>query len=237
MTADRPVVAVDGPAGAGKSTVARALAAALGYLYIDTGAMYRAVALAAVRARIPLDDGPALASLCAGLDLRLEPAPGGCRVLLGEEDVSLAIRTPEMSLASSRVSAVPEVRAAMVALQRRLGDRGGAVLEGRDIGTVVFPGAAAKFFVTATPEERARRRFLELAARGAGEPLEKVRAEMEERDRNDSSRAHSPLRPAPDAVVVDTTGAAPSEVVERMAARVREVEKTAGGEAGRVGGA
>jgi len=220
----RPVVAVDGPAGAGKSTVARALAARLGYLYIDTGAMYRAVALAAARAGVPLDDGPALADLCSRIDLRLVPSPAGSRVFLGDEDCSSAIRTPEMSLASSRVSAVPEVRAAMVALQRRMGEGGGAVLEGRDIGTVVFPDAEAKFFVTASLAERARRRWKELAARGSREPLSKVRHEMERRDHDDSSRAHSPLRPARDAVEVDTTRLAPEEVVEMMARRVRGLE-------------
>jgi cytidylate kinase len=216
----RPVVAIDGPAGSGKSTVARALAARLGYLYVDTGAMYRAVALAAVRAGIALDDGPALGALCLGLSLRQIPGPAGSRTLLGDEDVSRAIRTPEMSRASSSVSAAPEVRAAMAAQQRRMGECGGTVLEGRDIGTVVFPDAEAKFFLTASTAERARRRRDELAARGDAQDLEAVRREMEERDRNDSARAHSPLRRAADAVEIDTTALTPAEVVELMAARV-----------------
>ncbi len=219
-----PVVAIDGPAGSGKSTVARALAARLRYLHVDTGAMYRAVALAAARSGIAFDDGPALGALCRGLSLRQVPGPAGSRTLLGEEDVSNAIRTPEMSLASSTVSAVPEVRAAMASLQRRMGEKGGAVLEGRDIGTVVFPDAEAKFFLTATVEERARRRGDELAARGDPQPIELVRRQMEERDRNDSARAHSPLRRAPDAVEIDTTALTPGQVVELMAVRVRELE-------------
>ncbi len=218
----RPVVAIDGPAGAGKSTVARLLARELSYLYIDTGAMYRAVALAASRAGIPFDDGAALGALVASLDLALEATPGGCRVLLGKEDVSEAIRTPAMSLGSSTVSAQPQVRAAMTALQRRMGERGGVVLEGRDIGTVVFPDAEAKFFLTASPGERARRRHAELLAQGKEEPLDKVAREMAERDRNDSSRRHAPLARAADAAEVDTTGRAPEEIVSDLARRVRE---------------
>jgi CMP/dCMP kinase len=220
MAGSRPVVAIDGPSGAGKSTVARMLADRLGYLYIDTGAMYRTVALAAVRAGVGLGDADGLSSLCRGLPLRLTLAPSGSRVLLGDEDISQAIRTPEMSLASSRVSAVPAVREAMVLLQRRLGEKGGVVLEGRDIGTVVFPEAGAKFFVTASLAERARRRWEELRGKGVEEPLVKVRDEMAARDRNDSSRSCSPLCPAPDAVTIDTTGLTPAQVVEKMAARI-----------------
>jgi cytidylate kinase len=227
---ERPfIVAIDGPAGAGKSTASRRLAARLRFALVDTGAIYRTVALAASRAGIAYDDARRLEGLLPGLRIRFEPAPssnpaGGPRVLLGEEDVSLAIRTPPMSLGASAVSAQPVVRAGLLDLQRRLatapGNRG-AVLEGRDIGTVVFPDADAKFFLTASPEVRARRRFAELKEKGDPSTFEQVLAEQRKRDRDDSERAVAPLRPAPDAVVVDTSGIAIDEVVGRLA---REVE-------------
>ena len=227
---ERPfIVAIDGPAGAGKSTASRRLAARLGFAMVDTGAIYRAVALAASRAGIAFDDAARLAEILPALRIRFEPAPpespaAGPRVLLGEEDVSLAIRTPPMSLGASAVSAQPVVRAGLLDLQRRLarapGNRG-AVLEGRDIGTVVFPDADAKFFLTASAEVRARRRFEELRGKGDPSSLEQVLAEQRKRDRDDSERAVAPLKPAPDAVVVDTSGATLDEVVERLA---REVE-------------
>jgi cytidylate kinase len=194
---------------------------------VDTGAIYRAVALAATRLGIALDDDARLASLLPGVDIRFAPpaqAGGGQRVLLGEEDVSVEIRTPPMSLGASKVSGRPVVRAGLLDLQRRLaladGNRG-AVLEGRDIGTVVFPDAEAKFFLTASPEERARRRHAELAAKGDPQPYEEVLADQLRRDRDDSERAIAPLRPAADALVVDTSGVALDQVVERL---VREVE-------------
>ncbi len=227
---ERPfIVAIDGPAGAGKSTASRRLAARLGFAMVDTGAIYRTVALAASRAGIAYDDEPRLTEILPGLRIRFEPPPpsnpgGGQRVLLGEEDVSLAIRTPPMSLGASAVSARPAVRAGLLDLQRRLarapGNRG-AVLEGRDIGTVVFPDADAKFFLTASPEVRARRRFEELRDKGDPSTFEQVLAEQRKRDRDDSERAVAPLKPAPDAVVVDTSDAGLDEVVERLA---REVE-------------
>jgi cytidylate kinase len=220
----RPIVAIDGPAGAGKSTVARRLAARLGYVYIDTGAMYRAVALAAERQGVASDDPEGLAHLAAGL--RLEFVPGGerPRLLVDGEDVSRAIRTPAMSRASSEVSRWPGVRAAMVAQQRRLAAEGGVVMEGRDIGTVVFPDARAKIFLTATPEERGRRRAEELAVRGEAVDLEQVVREVAERDRRDMERKHSPLRRAEDAVEFVTDGLTIDEVVDRLAGLVRERE-------------
>ena len=223
------IVAIDGPAGAGKSTTSRRLAARLGFAMVDTGAIYRTVALAARRRGVLYEDDAALGPLLAGLIIRFAPPPpgdpaAGQRVLLGEEDVSAAIRTPEMSLGASAVSARPVVRAALLDLQRRLaiaaGNRG-AVLEGRDIGTVVFPDADAKFFLTASPEVRARRRHAELAARGDGTPFEQVLADQLKRDRDDSSREVAPLRPAPDAVVFDSSSLSLDEVVEALAAEVR----------------
>jgi cytidylate kinase len=219
------IVAIDGPAGAGKSSASRLLAARLGFAMVDTGAIYRAVALAASRRGIAFDDDPGLGALLPAIDLRFEPLGegGGQRVLLGAEDVSAAIRTPPMSLGASAVSARPVVRAGLLELQRRLAvapANRGAVLEGRDIGTVVFPDADAKFFLTASPEERARRRHAELAARGDRSTFEEVLADQLRRDRDDSERAIAPLRPAEDAVVVDTGGIALAQVVERLAAEV-----------------
>jgi cytidylate kinase len=229
------IVAIDGPAGAGKSTASRAVAARLGFAMVDTGAIYRAVALAATRAGVALDDDARLAALLPAVAIRFATpaAPGGGqRVLLGDEDVSQEIRTPPMSLGASRVSARPVVRAGLLDLQRRLAlapGNAGAVLEGRDIGTVVFPDADAKFFLTASPEERARRRHAELRGRGDPSSIEQVLADQRRRDRDDSEREVAPLRPAPDALVVDTSGVALDEVVERL---VREVHARLGRRAG-----
>jgi CMP/dCMP kinase len=221
------IVAIDGPAGAGKSTASRRLAARLGFAMVDTGAIYRAVALAATRRGIALDDDGRLAELLPSIDIRFAPPAsegGGQRVLLGGEDVSTEIRTPPMSLGASKVSGRPVVRAGLLELQRRLAlapGNAGAVLEGRDIGTVVFPDAEAKFFLVASPEERARRRHAELAAKGDRQTYEEVLADQLHRDRDDSQRAVAPLRPAADALVIDTSGVDLGEVVERL---VREVE-------------
>jgi len=228
MTTPRPfIVAIDGPAGAGKSTASRAVAARLGFAMVDTGAIYRTVALAATRAGVALDDDARLGALLPGVAIRFAPpaTPGtGQRVLLGDEDVSVLIRTPPMSLGASKVSARPVVRAGLLDLQRRLAlapGNAGAVLEGRDIGTVVFPDADAKFFLTASPEERARRRHAELQAKGDPSSFDEVLADQLRRDRDDSERAVAPLRPAADAVVVDTSGIPLDAVVDRL---VRDVE-------------
>ena len=212
MTA--PIVAIDGPAGAGKSTVARQLARRLGFAIIDTGAIYRSVALAARRAGIAWDDDEGLRRL---LDAGLGLAFDGERVLLRGEDVTEAIRAPEISRGASVVSARPVVRQKLLQLQRDLGHAAprGAVLEGRDIGTVVFPDAQVKFFLTASDAARAQRRHAELAEKGIQVPLEEVLADQQRRDKDDTERAISPLRPAPDAVRVDTTGLDLGEVVER----------------------
>jgi cytidylate kinase len=220
-------VSIDGPAGAGKSTVARRLAARLGYAMVDTGAIYRAVALAASRRGIAFDDDPGLASLLPALTIAFEPPAregDGPRVLLDGQDVSAEIRTPAISLGASAVSARPVVRGALLGLQRRLAcdpRQRGAVLEGRDIGTVVFPDADVKFFLTATPDERARRRHAELAAKGAAPALAEVLADQTRRDRDDTERAVAPLRPAPDAILVDTSGVSLDEVVGALAQTVR----------------
>jgi cytidylate kinase len=202
------VIAIDGPAGAGKSTVARAVAEALGLTYLDSGAMYRCVALATLRAGVGPDDGAALGRLARGLRLTL--AHG--HVSLDGEDVTEAIRAPEVSAAASRVSAHPEVREAMVERQRALITGGDFVAEGRDIGTVVSPDAALKVFLTASDAERARRRAAE-----TGEALADVRAAQASRDARDREREHGALRMADDAVEIDTTGLSAQEVASRIA--------------------
>lgn len=201
------VIAIDGPAGAGKSTVARALAAALGFTYLDSGAMYRCVALAALRESADVDDGAAITAIATALSIDFD----GERVLLDGEDVSAEIREPQVSETSSRVSVHPGVREALVERQRQLIAAGRYVAEGRDIGTVVSPDSPLKVFLTASPEERARRR-----AAQTGEDPAAVLAAQQERDRRDESREHSALRPATDAVELDTTALSQDEVVARI---------------------
>jgi len=215
------IVAIDGPVGAGKSTVAMGVARALGIRYIDTGAMYRSVAWLALRQGVDLRDERAVASIAASASIEFVPANSRQGVVVNGTDVTEAIRTPEVSEAASVVSAHPAVRHAMVALQRRMGAEGGVVMEGRDIGTVVFPDAEVKVFLDASPEERARRRFKELVAKGVAVDYESLKKAEEERDRRDSTRAHSPLRRAPDAVVIDTTGLTVQEIVDRIVQLVR----------------
>lgn len=215
------VVTIDGPAGAGKSTVAKRLARALGYRLLDTGAIYRAVALASARAGVPWTDGPALARVAAELAIEFAFVGEVNHVYLAGEDVSEAIRTQEMSSGASQVSAHPEVRAALLDLQRRLGAGGGVVVEGRDTGTVVFPIADAKFFLTASVEERARRRAAELATKGQAADLETVLRETRERDERDAGRDVAPMRPAEDAVLVDSTGKSLDQVVAEIEDEVR----------------
>lgn len=236
MTPLRPfIVAIDGPAGAGKSTAARRIASRLGFALVDTGAIYRSVALAASRLGITFDDDARLGELLPRLVIRFEPLPDGAgqRVLLDGEDVSAAIRTPPMSLGASAVSARPVVRAGLLELQRRLAvapENRGAVLEGRDIGTVVFPDADAKFFLTASPEVRARRRFDELRQKGDPTTFEQVLADQLKRDRDDSSRAVAPLLAAGDAILLETSAMGLEAVVDALAAAVEQrLSRRAGG--------
>ncbi len=222
MTEKMPfVVTIDGPAGAGKSTTARLLAMRLGFAFLDTGAIYRAVALAARRRDVAWADGLGMGRLADGLKIRFSPEGDLNRVLLDGVDVTTDIRAPEISEGASQVSAHPQVRDALLDLQRSIGAQGQVVAEGRDTGTVVFPDAGAKFFLTATPEERARRRTVELQAAGRVADFATVLAEIQQRDERDSNRAAAPLRKADDAVQIDSGGMNPAQVVERMTDIVR----------------
>ncbi len=216
------IIAIDGPSGVGKSTLSKVLSHELGYINLDTGAMYRAVALAALRKGVNARDHNALRHICDEIVIEFARDKGRERVLLNHEDVSSQIRTPEISLLTAAVAACPDVRQAMVARQRELGAGGGVVLEGRDIGTVVFPQADVKFFLKASSEVRGKRRFLELQANGANVELARTIAEVEARDTADISRTTSPLVQAEDAVVIDTTELDISQVLERMFAVVAD---------------
>jgi cytidylate kinase len=211
-------VAIDGPAGAGKSTVARLVADALGFEYLDTGAMYRAVALAALQRGVDPSDGAALGRLAASLDLDV-----GERVTLDGRDVTAAIRTEEVSRAVSEIAAHPEVRESLAARQRTFAGAHDVVMEGRDIGTSVTPRAEVKVFLTASAEERARRRGCQLGLARDSAALEEVRRAIQERDRSDAGRAASPFARAPDALIVDSTGRSARDVAREIVARVREV--------------
>jgi cytidylate kinase len=215
------IIAIDGPSGAGKSTLGRMLARALNLLYIDTGSMYRAVALAVMESSISASDDIAVGSLAGRVDIDLKGAPDSLRVTLGGRDVTEEIRSEDVTHLSSIISTIPEVRRAMVARQREMGARG-AVLNGRDIGTVVFPNADVKFFLTAVPEERAQRRFAEESEQDAQVNFADTLADMNERDRRDSTRADSPLKSADDAIIVDSTGLSIQQVFEQMMAAVEE---------------
>jgi len=216
------IIAIDGPSGAGKSTLGRRLARELGLLYIDTGAMYRAVALAVTRAGVSTADEEAVADVARRAAIALEGDPDSIQVRLDGRDVSDEIRTEQIGHTASVVSAIPGVRRELVRRQREMGERGGVVLDGRDIGTVVFPDADVKFFVTAVPEERAKRRYEEERAREHDQTFEDTLADINARDRRDSTRPDSPLTIAADAVVIDTTELSVEEVFRRMLEVVRE---------------
>ncbi|MFZ2225227.1 MAG: (d)CMP kinase [Candidatus Deferrimicrobium sp.] len=220
----RPVVTIDGPSGAGKTTVSKRLAEAAGMVRLDTGAMYRAVALAARSEGVPWDDPARLGGVARELALSFRLVSGVPRVFLSGEDVSDAIRTPEMSMGASAVSVHGPVREALVAKQREMAREGGVVLEGRDTGTVVFPDAEAKFFLDAAAAVRARRRYLEISPPG-GQPFEEVLRDVLRRDVQDSTRENSPLRVADGAVYIDTTTMTVDEVVEEMLRRLPGVPR------------
>ena len=215
-------IAIDGPAGAGKSTIAKRVAKALSYIYVDTGAMYRAMALYLHRNGIAADDTEKIAAACTGADISIEYRDGEQVVLLGGENVNPYLRTQEVSAMASRSSAVPQVRTRLVELQQELAAAQNVVMDGRDIGTVVLPDAQVKIYLTASVEVRARRRFLELQEKGEPAVLEEIAAEIAERDHRDMTREVSPLRQAEDAVLVDTSDMGIDEVADQILKIVRE---------------
>jgi cytidylate kinase len=219
---DAAIITIDGPAGAGKSTVGKMLARKLNYMYLDTGAMYRAAALQAQREGIHPDDEVGLKELCRRLEIYFQESQEGQRVICQGEDVTEKIRDPQIGRIASTVSMMRPVREAMVHLQRKMGSRGKVVAEGRDTGTVVFPRAKYKFFLDADPNERARRRHAEFSAKGLAVPFEEIKRELRERDTQDSSRQLAPLRPAKDARIIDSTGLTPEAVLARMVRIIEE---------------
>lgn len=222
-TSNAPVVTIDGPSGSGKGTVSQALAARLGWHYLDSGALYRVAGLAARRAGVNLADARALAELARGFDVRFLPRPGAApAVLLNGEDVSEGVRTEAAGDAASQVAAVPEVRRALLHKQHQLRRSPGLVADGRDMGTVVFPDAFLKVFLTASAEVRAERRYKQLKEKGFDVTLPRLLKDIQERDARDSGRAASPLRPAADAHLLDTSDLRISEVVDRIESLLRE---------------
>lgn len=223
MTEKLCSVAIDGPAGAGKSTIAKAAAKRFGFIYVDTGAIYRTVGYAAKRAAVDPHNTPAVIGLLPKLSIRFDYGEDGVqRMFLDGEDVSVPIRTPEMSMYASAVSAIPEVRAFLMDMQRGMARTNSVVMDGRDIGTVVLPDAGLKIFLTASAEARARRRLAELAAKGDPSTYEEVLADMLERDKNDMTRAAAPLKAAEDAVTVDTTELSLEQSTETICGLIAE---------------
>jgi len=224
------IVAIDGPSGAGKSTVSKLLARELGYIYVDTGAMYRALGWKAVKEGVAPVEGPLLRELCAKTEVRLKSDGAGIKVYVDGSDVTDLIRTPEMSMTASAISAQPCVRERLLELQREMGRGGGVVLEGRDIGTVVFPDAEAKFYLDADVDERARRRHKELTDKGQAVSLEDTVEDVKKRDYDDSHRDIAPLKKAPDAMLVDSTAMTIEQAVSVMKGRVESIVRSSGGQ-------
>jgi CMP/dCMP kinase len=216
------VITIDGPAGAGKTTVSKALADRLGYVYVDTGALYRGVAYEALASGISADDDGSLEKLCGRMELRFERKETGTRLFSGKVDITDFIRTPEMSMMASAVSARPVVRRALLDVQRKMGAQKAAVFEGRDMGTVVFPDADIKFFLTADLNARAMRRFKELESIKP-QQLEDVEKDMKQRDENDSTRQIAPLKPAEDAILIDSSKISADAVIEKMMVYIQQV--------------
>ena len=225
-------IAIDGPSGAGKSSAAKAAAKALGYIYVDTGALYRAVGVAALRRGIPTDDKTLVSAMLNDISVTLGFTEGEQRVYLDGDDVSAEIRLPEASMAASNVSAIPAVRAFLFDLQKRLAKENDCIMDGRDIGTVVLPDAQLKIYLTASAEERANRRYKELIERGTPVEYDMLLEEIKQRDYNDSHRAIAPLKPAPDAVILDSSDLTLDEVVARVVALAIQTraQETAGPE-------
>ena len=219
------IIAIDGPSGAGKSTLAKRLAKDLGFIYLDTGAMYRALALKVLREGVDLADDGCLAALVKSTEIDLQEDHGRLQVFVDGSDVAADIRTPEVSQMASKVSAVKAVRARMLELQRAMGRRGNVVAEGRDIGTVIFPQAEVKVFLDASARERARRRHGELKAAGSGVDFDATLREMEERDKRDSERDLAPLRQAEDALLIDSSSLGADEVAMMVLAKIRSLAK------------
>jgi CMP/dCMP kinase len=213
---EKLVIAIDGPSGVGKSTVGKALARHFGYLFIDSGAVYRAVGRKALDSGVPLNDAAAVSRIARNADIRLEGDPDHLRVFLDGRDVTQEIRLPDASHASSVIATIPEVRAAVVDKLREMSRAGGVVMDGRDIGTKVFPDAQVKLFLEAAPDVRAARRFLEERERGRDVTIEQINAELAERDRRDRQRAATPLVKAPDAILIDTSSMPLDRVIERV---------------------
>lgn len=216
----KDIITIDGPVASGKSTISRLVAKKLNFLYLDTGAMYRAVALQAKRQGVDFEERQALRKLCKNLDLRFHSVGDTTKLYIETEDISMAIRTPEMDMLSSGISAIEVVRAAMTDLQRKMGQAGSLVAEGRDMGTVVFPDAEHKFFITASVEVRAERRHQERIARGEAISFEEVEKDLKQRDLQDETRSIAPLRPAADAVMIDTTTLNTDQVLEQILKKI-----------------
>lgn len=215
-------IAIDGPAGAGKSTVAKGVAAKLGYIYVDTGALYRAIGVYALRAGVDTKDGDGVSALLPEINVELKFIDGVQHVFLNGEDVSVEIRTPDASMAASNVSAIPSVRSFLFDLQRNIASKNDCIMDGRDIGTVVLPNAQVKIFLTAAPEERAMRRYKELIVKDPDVKYDDVLADLKVRDYQDSHREIAPLKPAEDSVVYNTTGNSLEESIEKVINIIKE---------------